>query len=509
VFGGFNNVSYSGKKVDVAKTDMKIVTGSNSLPTRFSSAGSKWGTYYPNCIDPCVFYDEEGELWLTYGSWSGGIFMLKLDKNTGLRDYTYTYSGTTLDANATSDQYFGKKIAGGYYVSGEGPYIKYIGGYYYLFMSYGGYAPDGGYEMRVFRSSSPTGPYKDASGNFAIFNNYQLNFGPNATSNRGMKLLGAFNNWGTMTVGECAEGHNSACVDADGNAFVVYHTKFNNGTVHHQVRVRQLFQNEYGWLVASPFRYTAMKTTQTQIETGRLYSNEVVAGTYQLLIHPYKLNHKSYAEATPISIVLSEGGKISGDKTGTWEFTQEGKSFIKLTISGVAYYGVIAEQNIDGFTDMPALCISCVSNAGVPLWAYKYAPKSAIVNAYNVLKTYLSGTLSGDAPFVEGVNVEFECYENFEKTKSSGTLTSDGKYTPTTDGSSRYVWFTTFAGEYYYSSDVYHPKTTIGTTSYINNVEVNGNEGVNGKKMYDLMGRIGGGKNNGVLIADGRKILLR
>ena len=509
VFGGFNNVAYSGKKVDVSKTDMHVVTGSKTLPTRFANVGSKWGTYYPNCIDPCSFYDEDGELWLAYGSWSGGIYMLKLDKDTGLRDYTYTYSGTTLDANATSDQYFGKKIAGGYYVSGEGSYIQYIGGYYYLFMSYGGYAPDGGYEMRVFRSSSPTGPYKDAAGNVAIFNNYQLNYGPSSTSNRGMKLLGAFNNWGTMTVGECAEGHNSACVDAEGNAFVVYHTKFNNGTVHHQVRVRQLFQNEYGWLVASPFRYTSMKTTQTQIESTRLYSNEDVAGTYQLLIHPYKLNHSGFAEATPISVVLSEGGKISGGKTGTWEFTQEGKSYIKMTISGISYYGVLAEQNIDGLTDMPALCISCISNAGVPLWAYKYAPKSAIVNAYNVLKTYLSGALSGDAPFVEGVNVEFECYEDFEKTKSSGTLTSDGKYTPTTDGSSRYVWYTISAGEYYYSSDVYHPKTTIGTTSYINNVEVNGNEGVNGKKMYDLMGRIGGGKNNGVLIADGRKILLR
>lgn len=433
--------------------------------------------------------------------------MLKLDKNTGLRDYTYTYSGTTLDANATSDQYFGKKIAGGYYVSGEGPYIQYIGGYYYLFMSYGGYAPDGGYEMRVFRSSSPTGPYKDASGNFAAFNNYQLNFGPNSTSNKGMKLMGAFNNWGTMTVGECAEGHNSACVDADGNAFVVYHTKFNNGTIHHQVRVRQLFQNEYGWLVASPFRYTAMKTTQAQIETGRLYSNDAVAGTYQLLIHPYKLNHKNYAEATPISIVLSEGGKISGDRTGTWEFTQEGKSFIKLTISGVTYYGVIAEQNIDGFTDMPALCISCVSNAGVPLWAYKYAPKSAIVNAYNVLKTYLTGTLSEDAPILEGVDVKFECYEDFDKTIPSNTLTSDGKYTPTTDGASRYVWYTVSSGEYYYSSGVYHPKTTIGTASLINNMEVNGCEGVSNKRIYDLKGCIAGQKNNGVVIADGKKVL--
>ena len=507
VFGGFNNVSYSGKKVDVAKTDMHIVTGASTLPTRFSSAGSKWGTYYPNCIDPCSFYDEEGELWLAYGSWSGGIFMLKLDKNTGLRDYTYTYSGVTLDANATSDQYFGKKIAGGYYVSGEGPYIQHIGNYYYLFMSYGGYAPDGGYEMRAFRSSSPTGPYKDASGNVATFSNYQLNFGPSSTTNRGMKLLGAFNNWGTMTVGECAEGHNSACVDADGNAFVVYHTKFNNGTIHHQVRVRQLFQNEFGWLVASPFRYTEMKTTQTQIETERLYSNEEIAGTYQLMIHPYKLNHKSYAEATPVTVVLSEDGKISGDKTGTWEFTQEGKSYIKMVISGVAYYGVVAEQNIDGLTDMPAVCISCVSNSGVPVWAYKYAPKAAIVGAYNAIKTYLSGTLSGDAPILEGVDVKYECYEDIDKTQPSNTLSIDGKYTPTADGASRYVWFTVSAGEYYYSSGVYHPKTTIGTASLINNMEVNGCEGVSNKRIYDLKGCIAGQKNNGVVIADGKKVL--
>ena len=507
VFGGFNNVSYSGKKVDVAKTDMHIVTGSNSLPSRFSSAGSKWGTYYPNCIDPCSFYDEEGELWLAYGSWSGGIFMLKLDKNTGLRDYTYTYSGTTLDANATSDQYFGKKIAGGYYVSGEGSYIQHIGNYYYLFMSYGGYAPDGGYEMRVFRSTSPTGPYKDAAGNVATFSNYLLNFGPGSTTNRGMKLLGAFNNWGTMTVGECAEGHNSACVDADGNAFVVYHTKFNNGTIHHQVRVRQLFQNEFGWLVASPFRYTGMKTTQTQIETERLYSNEEIAGTYQLLIHPYKLNHKNYAEATPVSVVLSEDGKISGDKTGTWEFTQEGKSYIKMVISGVTYYGVVAEQNIDGLTDMPAVCISCVSNSGVPVWAYKYAPKAAIVGAYNTIKSYLSGTLSEDAPIFEGVDVKYECYEDFDKTIPSNTLSADGKYTPTIDGASRYVWFTITAGDYYYMSGVYHPKTTAGASTGIMKTEKGKSWDIDAAKTYNLTGQLVGESYKGIVIANGDKIL--
>ena len=62
--------------------------------------------------------------------------MLKLDKATGLRDYTCTYSGTasSVTSQQTSDAYFGKLIAGGAYVSGEGSYIQHIGDYYYLFM---------------------------------------------------------------------------------------------------------------------------------------------------------------------------------------------------------------------------------------------------------------------------------------------------------------------------------------------------------------------------------------
>ena len=79
-----------------------------------------WGEYWPNCIDPCVFYDDDDNLWMSYGSWSGGIYMIRLDKENGLRDYTYTfpYQINGKDATpgsynqaCTSDPYFGKKIA--------------------------------------------------------------------------------------------------------------------------------------------------------------------------------------------------------------------------------------------------------------------------------------------------------------------------------------------------------------------------------------------------------------
>ena len=42
-------------------------------------------------------------------------------------------------------------------------------------------------------------------------------------------------------------------------------------------------------------------------------------------------------DAAPISVVLSEGGKISGNEMGTWRYIQEGKSFIKMIISCISY----------------------------------------------------------------------------------------------------------------------------------------------------------------------------
>ena len=168
VFGGFDGQTRSGKSVNYKNTDLEIVLGTqSSLPSRYRT--DRWGSYYPNCIDPCSFFDEDGELWLAYGSWSGGIFMLKLDKDTGLRDYTYTYSGTgtSPNANATSDAYFGKKIAGGYYVSGEGPYIQHIGDYYYLYCTYnhnnGSIENYWGGSQTIFRSADPMGPYEECS----------------------------------------------------------------------------------------------------------------------------------------------------------------------------------------------------------------------------------------------------------------------------------------------------------------------------------------------------------
>ena len=249
-FGKYAHNSYAAAE-DWKNTDFAIATGETSLPQRYN-VGDKWGSFWPNCIDPCVFYDDDDNLWMSYGSWSGGIFMLKLDKSNGLRDYTYTFpyevngkaaTPGSASANTTSDPYFGKKIAGGYYVSGEASYIEKIGSHYFLFMSYGGLTSTGGYQMRVFRSDNPQGPYVDCNGTSAIFNRYLMNYSSTTADNRGVLLFGGYK-WDPMSGAEIAQGHNSAFTDKQGRSFVVYHSRFSNGGEGHEVRVHQLFLND-------------------------------------------------------------------------------------------------------------------------------------------------------------------------------------------------------------------------------------------------------------------------
>jgi arabinan endo-1,5-alpha-L-arabinosidase len=362
VISGFRSSNYK-------ETDLEIVLGAQeTMPARYAPSDN-YGNHWPNCIDPCVFYDEEGKLWMSYGSWSGGIFMLELDEETGLRDYDVNYT-----VSDTSDPYFGKKIAGGHYVSGEASYIEYVGGYYFLFMSYGGFSAADGYQMRVFRSEKPDGPYVDSKGSSAVYNSYQLNFGADANDgNRGVNIFGAYGEWGGQTVGswsERSQGHNSVIAAEDGRTYLVYHTRFQNQGEGHAVRVHQLYQNEDGWLVAAPFEYTGEMAKSAQIASQQLILTADIPGKYKLLVHHYGLDHKSKALAKPVEVELTADGKITGAYTGSWSI-KEGTSYININI-GTEYKGVMVLQTLEpDNTQVPSF--TCLRSAtGVTLWGYKY-----------------------------------------------------------------------------------------------------------------------------------------
>ena len=373
-------------------TDLEIVLGTqSSLPSRYSMKGTlvagNWGERWPNNIDPCVFYDEEGKLWMSYGSWSGGIWMLELDEETGLRDYDVTYELTGSGNGITVDPYFGKKIAGGYYVSGEASYIEYIGGWYFLFVTYGGLAAggvkndynNGGYQMRVFRSEKPDGPYIDARNTDAVFKSFLTDFGPSANDNRGVNIFGAYSEWGNQAkgnFGERSQGHNSIIAAEDGRTYLVYHTRFQNRGEEHQVRVHQVFQNEDGWLVAAPFEYTGEQVTSADIAASQQIATDRIPGTWQLLIHPFKLDHTKKEAAKPVEIQLNADGSVSGAQTGTWS-VQEGTSYFTIKLGTTEYKGVMVEQTLEP-TDNKNIAFTCLNRNGVTVWGYQTSPATGI-----------------------------------------------------------------------------------------------------------------------------------
>lgn len=376
VMSGF----YSG--TSYKDTDLEKAIGTQaSLPSRYA-VGNKWGNRYPNCIDPCVFYDENGKLWMSYGSWSGGIWMLELDENTGLRDYTIDYPLTGSGDGITIDPYFGKKVAGGFYVSGEASYIEYIGGYYYLFVTYGGLAAggvptdynNGGYQMRVFRSENPDGPFIDSRNNSAVFSSYLLNFGPKENdNNRGENIFGAYTSWGNQAkgnLGERSQGHNSIIAAEDGRTYLVYHTRFQNWGESHQVRVHQVFQSKNGWLVVAPFEYTGEEVKSADIATTQQIATDRIPGKYKLLIHEYKLDHTKKAAAEPVDIELTTDGNITGKYTGTWK-VEAGTSYVTLKIGSTYYHGVMVEQTLEPSTTKAPAFTAVAATTGTTAWGYQ------------------------------------------------------------------------------------------------------------------------------------------
>ncbi len=353
VYGGFDEKNWT-------ETDADEVLGVSEIPDRYlkySVQNKHWGDKFPNCIDPTVFFDEEGNLWIAYGSWSGGIFMLELDEQTGLRDYSVTY-----ETNEHSDAYFGKKIAGGEYVSGEGAYIEKIGDYYWLFISYGNLEAAGGYNVRVYRSNNPDGPYVDALGNSALYDKYVYNYNQ---INKGVRLFGGYQ-WRTFSVGEVAQGHNSAFVDDDGRAHIIYHTRTTDGSEGHTVRVHQLFLNKEGWLVAAPYQ-----TTDEKLDTA-VCTVDNITGKYEVILHELDINFKNLDVKTPEVIYLNADGTVTGYYEGSWKL-EEGTSYITVTLNGVSYSGVALEMNVENLSRKTMVFTALGQENQITLWGSRLA----------------------------------------------------------------------------------------------------------------------------------------
>ncbi|MEC1751259.1 glycoside hydrolase family 43 protein [Bacillus mojavensis] len=315
-----------------------------------SSDGTPYdATKHPNVVDPHTFFDKNGKLWMVYGSYSGGIFILEMNPKTGF---------------PLPGQGYGKKLLGGNHSRIEGPYVLYNPDtkYYYLYLSYGGLDATGGYNIRVARSKNPDGPYYDAEGNSMIDVRGKEGtfFDDRSIEPYGVKLMGSFsfeteNEKGT---GYFSPGHNSAYYDEKtGRSYLIFHTRFPGRGEEHEVRVHQMFMNKDGWPVVAPYRYAG--------EILEKAKQKDITGTYKLIQHGKDI---SADIKKTINIQLNKDHTISGEMTGTWKKT--GKNTAELTLAGKTYYGVFLRQ-WDSVREKNVMTFSVLNGSGEAVWGSK------------------------------------------------------------------------------------------------------------------------------------------
>lgn len=289
------------------------------------------GAVDPNVIDPAAFYDKSGGLWMVYGSYSGGIFVLEMDTATG---------------KPKAGQGYGTHLVGGDFRAIEGAFVMYspVADYYYLFYSVAGFAANDGYNIRIARSKTPKGPYLDPAGN---------DIAAGAGLEVGGKLLGGFEF--TQALGEAAPswgyqspGHNSAYYDeATKRHLLVTHTRFPAsatpypGNIEaHAVRTHEMFVNSEGWLVVSPQRFVPL-------------NGDNVVDVAQIPGHYKFVNQGKGVNKTAIKsgyVSLNENRSVSGSDKGSWMIM--GDNSIKLVLDSGTYFGVVKWQWDNGTKEL-------------------------------------------------------------------------------------------------------------------------------------------------------------
>ncbi len=340
----------------------------------------------PNAIDPAIFTEEiDGELkmYLSYGSWSQGIYIMELNPNTGepLIKQTLIESDVLVNTEVpgvtttktkliptSGDPAFGERILNIF--TAEAPYIIKEGIYYYLFVTTGvDLTYD--YNTRVFRAETINGPYVDSDGNLAISPTNRDNF-----RNYGNMITDAYQfktnpNDGELVRGWSGIGHSAAYKDGNEWLFLSHYrgTHIDKDRFFFGVR-RMHFIG--GWPVVEVNRY--VKGGDDDL------SNANVSGNYQIhILNKNVANSSLNNNVISIikkseNIILSENKlsddwyELTGDYNGKWRFIN---NQLELVLNNKTYKGVITPQwHFERHKG--TLGFSLINEDGIAIWGMRF-----------------------------------------------------------------------------------------------------------------------------------------
>lgn len=362
------------------------------------------GTIDVNAIDPQIIYDESGKMYMAYGSFGTGNWMIELDAKTGLRKDSFYSDGEFLDwktvrgyrdeaAKAYASFVSGKEIVHDYYGTMisyrnmEGPVIarhsnvkiadetatynangepQGVKGatYYYSMHSYNGLAA--AYQMWGGRSESVLGRYLSVNGSYIMNNDV------GKSDNGGNKYMGSFT-WADKSetsdsIDIILPGHNDLFTNSAGTNIAAYITRTLSygattyGDAAFLVQIHQYYLNSLGDICINPNRYAAEIDRSVSAEELFAFTD---GGRFKMVALA-----NDNAEKVSFEVVMTQNandpnsGKISKDgvEIGTW--LMYGKGYIKFELTTpqggsreTVYYGLVRpawldDQNKSGFTIM-------------------------------------------------------------------------------------------------------------------------------------------------------------
>ncbi len=226
------NKTLNPKSPDYRWEDKGIVL--HSVPNR-----DAW-----NAIDPAVIVDEEGQGWMSFGSFWSGLKIFKLNN-----DWTRPAEPQEWHSIAKRDQVSSDVSSNVSSNAGPGeieaPFILKKGNYYYLFASWGlcCKGANSTYHLVVGRSKNVTGPYIDRAGK-------DMNDGGGSLLIKGNK------NWVGL-------GHNSAYT-WDDKDYLVLHAYESADNYLQKLKILTIHWDKEGWPLVDEKELDSYRSNRTK-----------------------------------------------------------------------------------------------------------------------------------------------------------------------------------------------------------------------------------------------------
>lgn len=168
-----------------------------------------------NCIDPNVFVEKDGSVWLFYGSYKAGLRLVELDRKTG--KLKSEKPDLTVITNSL----------------GEGVFVIKADDYYYIFASRGRCCAgiESTYQVVMGRSKNLKGPYLNKLGESWVDNNYSLFMEGNYE--------------------EPGRGHNGFFTERD-TTYIVYHAYTRSANGQSLLNIKPVYIDDEGWPTLTP-----------------------------------------------------------------------------------------------------------------------------------------------------------------------------------------------------------------------------------------------------------------